>query len=194
MDKELIEVLQSIAVPIVTLIGIYIKDNLERKKLKAKNDLGADLKVRKSISSILEDVRYEIGADKVQYWVFSNGDITSSGFHLKKMSVFEESSADGMPDIAHQYQLVPAKKFDKNLSMLNESEDETITFKVSELSGDLQDFYSLYGVKEVLKIKVKDNRGKWIGILSAWFTDEKIIDDGKIAFAKIQSSRIGIIK
>jgi len=177
-----------------TLIGIYVKDYLDKKNSVKNKDLERDLETHKIMSATLDEIRLELGADKTLYWVFSNGDITFSGFHLKKLSVMEESSVDGFSNVAHSFQLVPAKNFEKHLLQLNESDEEYITLEVDNMPEELKDLYSLYEVKKVLKIKVKDSRGKWIGVLSAWYRENIELSDGQIAFAKIQASKIGSIK
>lgn len=177
-----------------TILALFVKDHLDRKKLNNKTDLDKDFNIKKSIFSILEEVKYEFGSDKTFYWVFSNGDVTFSGFHLKKLSILEESSGSTIPSIAHLFQTIPAKKFEDNLSALSESKDDYIILDVEQCPEEMKDLYSFYNVKKILKIKVKDNNGRWIGIMSSWFTEDVDITDGQIAFAKIQASRIGLIK
>lgn len=185
--------LETIVTVLGTLAGIYVKDYLDKRKRKDKG-VEQDLIIHKTLSTILDEVRMELNAGKTHYWVFSNGDVTFSGYHLKKLSILEESSNENVDTVAQYFQLIPAKSFEKHLQKLNESEDGTLILDVNNMSDDLKDLYSLYDVKKVLKVKVKDSRGRWIGILSAWYFTDEPVNDGQIAFAKLQASRIGAIK
>lgn len=185
------KLLESLAVVAVGLGSVYLTEKYKRKK--AQLDLKDDFQLKNKIKPILEEIRYELDADRVHYWVFSNGDVTLSGHHLKKLSIFEEVSKDDEL-IGHQFQLIPAKNFERSLSALYESKEEYTISNEFEKYDDLSALYKLYGVKTVLEIKVKDSFGRWIGVVNAWFKDIKPLDESHIAFAKIQASRIGAIK
>lgn len=175
-----------------TLLGIVLKDRLEKKKKGL--DLNTDFALKSKISPILEEIRYELDADRVQYWVFSNGDVTLTGHHLKKVSIFEEANKEGNQQLAHLFQLVPTKNFERTFNQLHESHENFIVSQEDDYNDDLSDIYKLYDARTLLHIKLTKPGDKWVGIISIWFNKRTEIPDQEISFAKLQSSRIGAIK
>lgn len=182
----------------VTLYGYkaYEKwlDRKAEKKLKITTDYSSDYDKKAKINPILEDIKYELDADRVQYWEFSNGEKTLSGHHLKKLSLFIESNKEGIKEIAPQFQAVPVKKFERGLDKLYESSDDFIYSNEMLEFDELSSLNAQFNIASVLSIKVKNEIGVWVGVLSVCFENVKPLTEGEIAFAKLQASRISVIK
>jgi hypothetical protein len=170
-------------------------DWLDRKRIRRQtDDPSDDYSRKKTILPILEDVKYEMDADRVHEWVFSNGDTTLSGHHLKKMSIFLEVNREEFDDIAHHFQFVPTKKLERLLDQLAESKAEYIVSHEYLKYDELAALNAQYDIKTILMIRIKNEFGKWTGILSVCFNDDREISESEIAFAKLQGARIGQIK
>lgn len=170
------------------------RDKEKEKKTKKVNDYRSDYDKKMKINPILEDIKYELDADRVQYWEFSNGEKTFSGHHLKKLSLFMESNREGVKEIAPQFQLVPVKKFERNLDKLYESETDFIYSNEMNEFDELSSLNVQFNIVSVLSIKVKNEFGTWIGIVSVCFENVRALNEGEIAFAKLQASRLSVIK
>ena len=166
----------------------------KEKKNKASTDYSSDYSKKIKLKPILEEINYELAANRVQLWEFSNGEKTLSGHHLKKLSLFMESNSEGERDIASQFQLVPVKQFERLLDRLYESEHDYIVTNELQEYDELSNLYAQYNMVTILSIKLKNEIGVWIGILSICFTDTKVLNDGEIAFSKLQASRLSTIK
>lgn len=171
---------------------IWYNDHLKKKK--RGEDLTEDYLRKDKIFPILEEVKYQLDADRVQEWAFSNGDTTFAGQHLKKMSILVESSNGNKENIGHYFQLIPTKKFERNLDALYESNEEHVVSNEFLQYDELAALYSQFNVKTVLMVKITNNFGKWVGLLTVMFETEKILNEGELAFCKLQASRISNIK
>lgn len=183
----------------ISLYGFqYYKDWLERRREKKNKlvltDYSTDYSKKAKIKPILDDILYELEPTRVQYWEFSNGEKTLSGHHLKKLSLFMESNSEDTKDIAQHFQFVPVKQFERNLDKLYESANDFIISNELKEFDDLSSLFSQYGIATVLSIKVKNEIGVWVGVLSICFKNERVLNEGEIAFAKLQSARLSIIK
>lgn len=183
----------------LSLYGVKYYENwlAQRKEKKSKlvlTDYTSDYEKKTKIKPILDEILYELEPIRVQYWEFSNGEKTLSGHHLKKLSLFMESNSNGVKDIASHFQFVPVKQFERNLDKLYESENDVIISNETREFDDLASLFAQYDVKTVLSIKVKNEIGVWVGVLSICFKEERLLNEGEIAFSKLQSSRLSIIK
>jgi hypothetical protein len=193
------EIAKNIITVGVSLYGFELfKDWLAKRKekrtQKEPTDYSSDYSKKSKVKPILDDILYELEPSRVQYWEFSNGEKTLSGHHLKKLSLFMESNAERVKEIAPHFQFVPVKQFERNLDKLYESEEDFIVSLEAREFDDLASLFSQYGIKTVLSIKVKNEIGVWVGVLSVCFKNERILNEGEISFAKLQALKLSTIK
>lgn len=169
-------------------------DRRKERKTKRTTDYSSDYDKKSKIRPILDELLYELEADRIQYWEFSNGEKTLSGHHLKKLSLFMESNADGFKDIAATFQLVPVKQFERNLDNLYESSTDYIISNETREFDELASLFAQFGIGTILSVKVKNEIGVWVGILSICYKDEHIMNEGQIALAKLNAAKLSIIK
>lgn len=174
--------------------SIWFNRWLEKRNKKKENDMTIEFNRKKKILPILEDVRYQIDGDRVCEWVFSNGDTTFTGHHLKKVSILIEANKEGFPDIGHHFQLLPAKKFERALDKLYGSSDDYVVFNELEYDDDQANLHKLFDLNYIVIIKIRDEINRWVGNLVVSFAEPKEISDSEIAFLKAQASRIGSLK
>lgn len=180
---------------IAAIAGAFMyKDWRDKKRSVRGDDVSDDYDRKRQILPILEDVRYELEADRVQEWVFSNGDTTLSGHHLKKISIFVETNRDGFHDVAHHLQFVPTKKFERWLDSLHEAREDYIVTREDLYRDELSALAEQYQINTALLIKIKNDLGKWVGVLSVCFSRERSLTDGEVAISKLLAARIGQIK
>lgn len=182
----------------ITLYGYkaYEKwlERREEKKIKITTDYSSDYDKKAKINPILEDIKYELDSDRVQYWEFSNGEKTLSGHHLKKLSLFMESNKEGLKELAPQFQAVPVKKFERGLDKLYESSDDFVYSNEMLEFDELGSLNAQFNIASTLSIKIKNEIGVWVGVLIICFETVRPLNEGEIAFAKVQASRISVIK
>lgn len=177
------------------LTAIWYKNRLDKKKAESSgDDLGDDYNRKMELKPILDEIRYQMNADRVHEWVASNGDTSLSGHHLKKLSIFMESHKDGLEDISQHFQLIPVQKFARHVDSLSESEDGVVVSQEFHEFDELGALSAKYDIKTKVLFKVVNELGKWTGILTVCFEDERLLDEGEIAFCKLQAARIGAIR
>lgn len=194
----MLELLKYLGTTAISLYGYaWYKNYLDIKKerkTKLTTDYSSDYTKKAKVKPILDDIQYELGADRVQYWEFSNGEKTLSGHHLKKLSMFMESNVEGERDIASQFQFIPVKQFERNLDKLYESEHGYIVSNEIREYDELASLFAQYGISTILSVKIINEIGVWIGVLSVCFKEDRVINDGEVAFTKLQGARLSIIK
>ena len=165
------------------------------KKNREKNvTIDKDFQKRKEIVPILESIRYELGASRVFDMVFSNGDVTLTGHHLKKVSIYQEVTEDGVRPMAQDFQLIPSKIFERTLDELYESSTDYVIFTEFQNYDNLAALHAQYDIHTLMKVKIKNQFGKWVGVLNVAFSNEKVLTEGEIAFVKMQAARLGQLK
>ena len=169
-------------------------DRRKERKAKKINDYSSDYDKKAKIRPILDELLYELEADRIQYWEFSNGEKTLSGHHLKKLSLFMESNKEGVSEIAHNFQFVPVKQFERNLDKLYESTTDFIISNEIREKDELASLFAQFGIGTILSIKIKNEIGVWVGVLSICFKDEHTVNEGQVAFSKLHAARLSVIK
>jgi hypothetical protein len=174
---------------------LILKDYLAKRRSKKNprvNNMDVDYARRKRVQPILDEARYELEVDRVMEIVFSNGDVTLSGHHLKKLSVFLESYAEGLDPVGHQLQLVPTRKFQRNLDELYESSEDFCVSREDSQTDETGQLNRLFGIRSLLMVKVRNEFGKWVGVISAVSKDsEHVFTESDITFLKLQAAKIG---
>lgn len=174
--------------------SVWLSKYLERKGRKRESDMDTEFIRKRAIFPILEDIRYQLDADRVFETVFSNGDTTFTGHHMKKLSIIAEVNREGLPDIGHHFQFIPTKKFDRILDELYESpEDYVITDETKE-HDDLANLKKMFKLNYTLVVKIRDSIGRWVGNVSVGFIEPREFTDSEISYVKTQASRIGGLK
>lgn len=173
---------------------VWLSKYLDKRYRDKKVNLDDDFKKRKQNLPLLEAIRYELDADRVFNMVFTNGDITLTGHHLKKVSVLLEVTGDGVRSLGQAFQLVPTKIFERTLDALYESEDDFVIFNEFDEYDDLAALHSQYNIKTLLKVKIKDQFGRWVGVLNIAFSNQRLLTEGEIAFVKMQAAKLGQLK
>lgn len=194
MEAIIVAAISTIGSLTVAFGTIWYTNKINKQKKRSAEDLNEDYVRKEKVFPILEEVKYELDACRVQEWAFSNGDTTFAGQHLKKMSVLVETCTEEYSNIGHYFQLVPTKKFERVLDDLYESNQDHIVSNEFKQYDELAALYSQFNIKSILLIKIVDHFGKWVGLLTVMFDSEKTLNEGEIAFAKLMAARISNIK
>jgi hypothetical protein len=194
MNQWLEFALKAVEIFSVSYGTIMFSSWLQKRKRSQNLNIDKDFEKRKQILPIMESIRYELDASRVFDMVFTNGDVTMTGHHLKKVSVFQEVTADGVRPLAQDFQLVPSKIFDRTLDALYETNDDYVIFTEFENFDNLSALHAQYDIHTLMKVKIKNQFGKWVGVLNVAFQNERILTEGEIAFVKMQAARLGQIK
>lgn len=198
ISQELLSALKELLPIAASLYGYRVfsdyMDRRKERKTKRNSDYSSDYDKKSKIRPILGELLYELDADRIQYWEFSNGEKTLSGHHLKKLSLFMESNKEGLSDIAHNFQLVPVKQFERNLDKLYESPTDFIISNETREFDELASLFAQFGIGTILSIKIKNEIGVWVGVLSICFRNEHLINEGQVAFSKLHAARLSVIK
>lgn len=193
MTSELFEKFWQVLEIGLTFYGtLLLKEWFDRRRERRKDDVGQDIVRKRKMTEILDRLRIDLGASRVILWLFSNGDTTLNGYHLKKMSIFAESSLED--SIAPEFQLVPTSQFERSLHLLHESEDGYFLRHESDYADSQAALADKYDIDTVLTLKVKTDTGRWIGILSVCYDRKQNLEEGEIALAQIQAAILGSIK
>lgn len=174
--------------------AVWLKSYLDNRKKRKENDMDEEFVRKSTVLPILQDVRKKLDADRVMEAIFSNGDTTFTGHHMKKLSILAETMRPGLEDIGHYFQYVPIKKFERSLTGLHESGEEWIFYDENCYNDDLSDLKKLFRLNYTLLVKIRDEAGRWIGNLIVSFENDRTISDSEVAFVKAQAARIGVMK
>lgn len=170
---------------------IWYREYLQRKRDRKESNMDRDY-IRKSIvMPILSDIRLQLQANRVYESVFSNGDTTFTGHHMKKISVISESNAEGHEDIGHHFQFIPTKKFERILDELYASAEDYIVFNEDNFDDDLSNLKKMFGLRYGLIVKIRDEINRWVGDITVTFDEPRELTDSEISFVKAMASRIG---
>lgn len=188
---------QAIKVFEIASIGygsVWFSKYLDKKKLAKESNMDKEFQRKKEMLPILEDVRRQLDADRCFESVFSNGDTTFNGHHMKKLSVILECHRDDIEDIGHHFQFIPTKKFDRLLSQLYDNAEDYCISDETQLSDDLSNLKKLFNLNYTLSVVVRDQIDRWVGMITVSFSSPREISDQEIAYVKAQASRIGALK
>lgn len=184
---------------VMTVWGIKLFDTWNERRRERKresditrNNLDNDYTRTSQVLPILEDIKYALKADRVMESAFSNGDVTFSGIHMKKLSIVCET--DHINPVAPHLQLVPVKQYGRNMDILyNATEDYAILQEHNKMD-ELSSLNGRFGLLSMLAVKVRDERGRWIGLITASWKEpyNPTMDD--ISYMKTMVSRVAGIK
>lgn len=174
--------------------SVWFSKYLDRKKEKQESNMDKEYLRKRTVMPILDDVRYQLESVRVFESVFTNGDTTFTGHHMKKLSIISESNEEGLPDIGHHFQFIPTKKFDRVLDALYESPDDYVIFDENEWKDELASLKKMFGLNYTLVVKIRDQFNRWVGTITVVFERKTELTDSDISYVKTQAARIGGIK
>ena len=169
----------------------YVNRRKELKKEQKFNDMDHGMVRIKQVGELLEETRFELECDRVIECGFSNGEVTFSGIHMKKLSILNETESSS--PLAPHFQLVPVKMFKRNIECLYEAQDDVCVFREYQQDDDLASINKRFELMTMIAVKIRDERNRWIGILIASWKEEREITDDEIAYVKLQASRLASI-
>ena len=178
----------------IKLFDYYNERRKERKKDAdlSRNNLDQDYHRNDVVTALLEEIKFELKCDRVIEKAFSNGDVTFSGTHMKKISILNET--DDENPMAPHFQLIPVRQFKRNLDFLRYAKDDYAVFTEYNKLDDLGALNGKYHRLTCLSVKIKDEKGRWIGILTASWDKPYVPTKEEIAYFKMMASRVSAIK
>lgn len=199
MENTLLDYLiRIIEIGSVSYGTIWYSKHLEKKNRKKKelatNNMDRDFERKSQVKAVLDEVRNSLEAQRVMECSFSNGDITFTGVHMKKVSVTMESNKNGVEDLAPHFQLVPAKVFERTLEQLYHSSDDYIFVNETLSEDELSVLNRSYGLVSMLLIKIRDEMNRWVAYMIVAYDHETELSEDEIVFAKMMAARLGVIK
>jgi hypothetical protein len=173
-----------------TLAGIWLTKFLEKRFSRSTPDLSQP-EIEEIVQPILDKIRAEMGAFRVDYWEGSNGEKTLSGYHIKKLSMFAEALDEGAKTIREECKLLPVSMFGRNITKMRVSSAHYLISHEIELNDDLAIWYQNYGVHTLLMFKVKTKLNRWTGILSVCYNTKTNLTHQQLVWLEAQVGRIG---
>lgn len=170
----LLGVLTTLLGIIGTLVAIWLKYYLERKKKQEEQcPVHCAVEDNDEILSRLEEIKQEIGADRVSIFQFHNGGEYYSGKSMQKLSCSYEVVSPGVARLQLAIQNIPVSACHATLQRLIENKefhcrDVDANYPESGCKGYLQD----HGVKSTYQYCIFDLNRRAIGILRADFVLE----------------------
>lgn len=174
--------------------SVWFSRWLDRRHIKKESNMDNEYARKRRIMPILEDIRYQLEADRVFESVFSNGDTTFTGHHMKKLSVMLECNKEGKEDIGHHFQFVPTKQFDRDLNNLYEDPEDWVFSDETFYNDDLANLKKMFDLNYTLIVKIRDQLNRWVGIITVVFESPRELTDSEISYVKTQASRVGALK
>ena len=181
---ELTSIIVAFLTGVAGPIGVlYVKNYLQRRK--PNSDMVAEaVEVGSLISTKIDDLKEEYGADRVWVAQFHNGGhFYPTGKSIAKFSIFYETVHSGVASIQSNFQNIPVNLFSKAINQLLEEEvieifdykDEKIaTYGLKYIAEDS-------GCKSTYMFAIRNFEGKFIGILNLDYTRRKVkLDQEKI--------------
>lgn len=176
------------------IILLYVKNKLEKNK-KKPDMVKETLKVSEMVTSKIEHIREEFGADRVWITQFHNGGhFYPTGKSITKFSIMYESVSTGVSSVQQNYQNIPVHLFSKSLN-------ELVSTEVIEIPDFKDEKIATYGLKYIAEesgcksgylFSIKTIDDKFIGVLGIDYTKEVVkLDDDVINNIMIHASSLG---
>ena len=164
--------LTGVAGPIVVML---VKNYIDKKNKKGDMVKEA-VEVGNLISSKIEHIKEEFGADRVWVSQFHNGGhFYPTGKSIAKFSIFYETVKSGITSIQSNFQNIPVNLFTKSVNQLLENDIiEIPDFKDEKISTfGLKYIAEESGCKSGYLFAIKSIDGKFIGTLGLDYTKRK---------------------
>lgn len=170
-------------------IGIYYHNLWSKKKKQGQKDIVIEhLEIQLKNQEVLDEIRVELNASRVNLWKFSNGSDFIDNTHMLNISMVGESNDNDFPNIKEDFFRLPATLFDRKLNALKIN-DYVVSSEV-DYTDNLSSLNKSYGMISILAIKILDTKQKWGGILLISFPKVTMIASEQIAWALNKSKQL----
>jgi hypothetical protein len=176
------------------LAAIYLKQQFDKRR--GKPDMLTDaLEVSTLINTKMEQIKQEVGADRVWITQFHNGgNFYPTGKSIAKFSIIYETVGANVTSIQSNLKNIPVNLFSRSINQLlnndcieiNDFKDETIA------TWGLKYFAEDTGTKSTYQFAIKTLDDRFIGTLGIDFTKRKTkMDMESINHLMVHASALG---
>lgn len=174
-------------------IIVNLANRLPFFKKKKVDPIKEAIKHNSVIDHQLDLMVNELDCDRVWIAQFHNGGhFYPTGKSIQKFSIVHERINGNSPSVMDTFQNIPISLFPRTFSQLNEESEVCLLY--NEINTfDLDLFHRLYNTKSMYLFKIEDLEGRFIGILAAEYTKEKILLKDEFIFIRQKMGAIGSI-
>ena len=175
---------------------VWFKDWIDRRRKEKMKASFMDNDIEDKIQPIVDHIREKTGAHIVALWEGSNGEVSLTGFHKKKLSILCESVESERYSSKIEMQNIPVSVFKRNVDLLRDRSENYIISNECELADQLADLHRNYDIGTLLIFKIYTGKivKKWTDLLIVSFKECQLpIDSRKLAWLDLQSIKIGEI-
>ena len=176
-------------------LSVIIVNHYLTKKRKKPDLVEETLKISELVTSKIEHIKEEFGADRVWITQFHNGgNFYPTGKSMAKFSIIYESVNQGVSSIQSNFHNIPVNLFSKSINQLLEND-------IIEIPDFKDDDVSTYGLKYIAEengcksgylFAIKTIDCKFIGTLGLDFTKRKTkLDMESINHLQVHASSLG---
>ena len=176
-------------------LSVIIVNHYLTKKKKKPDLVEETLKISELVTSKIEHIKEEFGADRVWITQFHNGgNFYPTGKSMAKFSIIYESVNQGVSSIQSNFHNIPVNLFSKSINQLLEND-------IIEIPDFKDDDVSTYGLKYIAEengcksgylFAIKTIDCKFIGTLGLDFTKRKTkLDMESINHLQVHASSLG---
>jgi hypothetical protein len=176
-------------------LSVIVVNHYLTKKRKKPDLVEETLKISELVTSKIEHIKEEFGADRVWITQFHNGgNFYPTGKSMAKFSIIYESVNQGVSSIQSNFHNIPVNLFSKSINQLLEND-------IIEIPDFKDDNTSTYGLKYIAEengcksgylFAIKTIDCKFIGTLGLDFTKRKTkLDMESINHLQVHASSLG---
>ena len=176
-------------------LSVIVVNHYLTKKRKKPDLVEETLKISELVTSKIEHIKEEFGADRVWITQFHNGgNFYPTGKSMAKFSIIYESVNQGVSSIQSNFHNIPVNLFSKSINQLLEND-------IIEIPDFKDDDISTYGLKYIAEengcksgylFAIKTIDCKFIGTLGLDFTKRKTkLDMESINHLQVHASSLG---
>lgn len=176
-------------------LSVIVVNHYLTKKRKKPDLVEETLKISELVTSKIEHIKEEFGADRVWITQFHNGgNFYPTGKSMAKFSIIYESVNQGVSSIQSNFHNIPVNLFSKSINQLLEND-------IIEIPDFKDDDTSTYGLKYIAEengcksgylFAIKTIDCKFIGTLGLDFTKRKTkLDMESINHLQVHASSLG---
>ena len=154
---------------ILIIIGVILnnKEVSTVWKKVLRNFLPHDSAIREQIKSIMDNLRSEIGAVRVNLWMFNNGITSEGGYSYKYASIVFETFSDDLKPIKKTFSNIPVEDYLSFLSRLRES-NKYLTSDKNCSDPIIRGMFSVISMEYGIDFKLSD-KNVYRGFVSVCF-------------------------
>ena len=176
-------------------LSVIVVNHYLSKKRKKPDLVEETLKISELVTSKIEHIKEEFGADRVWITQFHNGgNFYPTGKSMAKFSIIYESVNQGVSSIQSNFHNIPVNLFSKSINQLLEND-------IIEIPDFKDEDTSTYGLKYIAEengcksgylFAIKTIDCKFIGTLGMDFTKRKTkLDMESINHLQVHASSLG---